>query len=105
MLKKRLEIELDRLIVDPGEGITAWKGQLWNEINAQILGPEDSPYSKGIFHLHLIIPDRYPFEPPHVRFITPVYHPNIDSDGRICLDTLKMQPQVIFFIIFFIFFF
>lgn len=32
-----------------------------------------------------------------MRFITPVYHPNIDNDGRICLDTLKMQPQVLVF--------
>jgi hypothetical protein len=37
---------------------------------------------------------RYPFEPPKVRFVTPVYHPNIDERGRICLDTLKPQPQV-----------
>ena len=35
---------------------------------------------------------RYPFEPPRVRFGTPVHHPNVDSAGRICLDTLKSPP-------------
>lgn len=26
--------------------------------------------------------------------MTPVYHPNVDNSGRICLDTLKMPPKV-----------
>ena len=35
----------------------------------------------------------YPHRPPSVRFITPVYHPNIDEQGRVCLDSLVLPPK------------
>ena len=83
------------LFLAPPHGISAWPcdDSCLLELQAQIQGPEDTPYCKGSFKLSVTIPKRYPFEPPKVKFITPIYHPNIDDAGRICLDTLKMPPS------------
>jgi len=43
----------------------------------------------GTFRLELFLPDDYPMAPPKVRFLTRLYHPNIDRLGRICLDVIK----------------
>jgi len=62
-------------------------------IKVQMTGPEGSPYERGIFELEVRMGERYPFAPPLVKFITPVYHPNIDDQGRICLSALKPKPS------------
>ena len=61
----------------------------YNEWTGYIKGPQNTPYENGVFKLKIIIPLDYPFKPPKINFITPIYHPNINSNGQICLDILK----------------
>jgi len=90
----RLKKELELLEKDPPHGICCWPEQdQIDRLSGQIQGPKDSPYEGGTFDLEVNISERYPFEPPKVRFLSPIYHPNIDTEGRICLDILKMPPK------------
>ncbi|CAI5730452.1 unnamed protein product [Hyaloperonospora brassicae] len=93
-MRRRMHREIAMLESDPPFGVSAWPIEdKLDHLEAQILGPDGSPYEKGVFQLDIDIPERYPFEPPKVCFVTPIYHPNIDDAGRICLDTLKTQPK------------
>ncbi len=82
--------ETERLFNDPAPGITAVPHEdNLRYFDVAIEGPIQSPYEDGVFHLELFLPEEYPMSPPKVRFLTKVYHPNIDKLGRICLDILK----------------
>ncbi|MCO5552629.1 hypothetical protein L7F22_006144 [Adiantum nelumboides] len=94
-LASRLQRELKMLLSDPPPGVSAWPcdGHNLTHLSAQIHGPEGTVYANGVFKLDIQVPERYPFEPPNIKFNTPVYHPNIDNGGRICLDLLNLPPK------------
>ncbi|KAM9343447.1 ubiquitin-conjugating enzyme E2 T isoform 1-T1 [Pholidichthys leucotaenia] len=90
----RLKRELQMLSTEPPPGITCWQTEdKMDDLRAQIVGGPGTPYEGGLFSLEISVPERYPFEPPKMRFLTPIYHPNIDNSGRICHDALKLPPK------------
>ncbi|XP_037706191.1 ubiquitin-conjugating enzyme E2 D3-like [Choloepus didactylus] len=53
---------------------------------ATIMGPNDSPYQGSVFSFTIHFPTEHTFKPPKVAFTARIYHPNINSNGSICLD-------------------
>lgn len=88
---ERLKKELKMMERNPPENCSAGPIEesdifTWN---ATIFGAKDGPYEGGVFKLSIKFPRDYPFKAPRCRFITRIYHPNIDERGAICLDILK----------------
>jgi len=55
-----------------------------------LAGPLCTPFSQGVWKLHLTIPPEYPQSPPTANFRTPIFHPNVDpQSGGVCVETLK----------------
>ncbi|SHO77857.1 E2 ubiquitin-conjugating enzyme [Malassezia sympodialis ATCC 42132] len=89
-LPKRIVKETERLMADPAPGIMAYPHEdNLRYFDVVMSGPAQSPFEGGSFKLELFLPEDYPMAPPRVRFLTRIYHPNIDKLGRICLDILK----------------
>ncbi|KAG6531100.1 ubiquitin-conjugating enzyme E2-17 kDa-like [Zingiber officinale] len=92
MASRRIIKELKDLQKDPPTSCSA--GPVAEDMfhwQATIMGPSDSPYAGGVFLVTIHFPPDYPFKPPKVAFRTKVFHPNINSNGSICLDILKEQ--------------
>jgi len=89
-LPRRIVKETERLLKEKVPGISAAPyADNARYFSVTIDGPADTPYENGLFQLEMFLPSDYPMTPPKIRFLTKVYHPNVDKVGRICLDILK----------------
>ena len=90
-LPKRLQKEIQRLKRNKqpdGISINVNPNNL-RHFFIKIETAKESLYAGQIFEIEMFITNKYPMKPPKARFLTKIYHPNVDKIGRICLDVLK----------------
>ena len=88
--RKRLITELKKLHEDPPTDVsgTPFDGDILRWI-CLIFGPPETPFEDGIFKLSVVFPEEYPSQPPIVKFVSKMFHPNVNADGDIFLDILQ----------------
>lgn len=84
----RLLKELQEVGKDDSSGVKArpvTEGNL-RHLKGTIQGPQGTCYEGGVFEIDIVIPNNYPFEPPKMKYVTKIWHPNVSSQtGAICL--------------------
>ncbi len=52
---------------------------------------EECLWKGGKYKFTFEVPYAYPMEPPKAKCETPIYHPNIDTQGNVCLNILRQD--------------
>lgn len=82
--------EMQELVSQPLEGIKVHlNDEDVTDIQAYIDGPSGTPYTGGVFKIKLVLGKDFPQAPPKAFFLTKIFHPNVASNGEICVNTLK----------------
>ena len=92
---QRIGRELKALARSPPEGVRllADENESVQEVFAEVTGPEGTPYDGFCFRMKLVMPADFPQSPPRGFFLTRIFHPNVSSNGDICVNTLKRDWQ------------
>ena len=101
---QRISLEFKDLQIKPFINFDVCVGlpNAWNIFKwwVSIFGPKDTPYRGGLFYLKVLLPPDYPLKAPEIKFLTPIYHPNVNNKkfpgeelGKICLPKLAFWKQ------------
>ena len=98
---KRIMMDLKIMKKKPAEGISVeFEESNALQLIAEVCGLKDSLFDGGKFKLQMIFTEQYPIKPPRVKFLTPIFHPNVYpqaegsdriSDGKVCLGKMLVE--------------
>jgi len=88
--------QLGELNKNPVEGFSAGLIDDEDIYNWEVLiiGPTDTYFEGGFFKTHLTFPRDYPVNPPKMKFVSEIWHPNIDAkSGDVCISILHAPGE------------
>ena len=85
----RLHSELKQINKDPNYFFSVSPDEndflYWKFI---MIGPPETFYEGGTFEGSIRFPKEYPNKPPKLKFTSEMFHPNIYSNGEVCISIL-----------------
>ncbi|WVZ19472.1 hypothetical protein V8G54_006794 [Vigna mungo] len=75
LFKEYHEVQREK-IADPDIQLVCDESNIF-KWTAFVKGPSETPYEGGVFQLSFSVSDQYPLQPPQVRFLTKIFHPNV----------------------------
>lgn len=86
---RALQLELKNLQTQPIEGFTVTcDDDNMFKWTVAIFGPPGTVYQGGYFKATLKFPSNYPYSPPSMKFLVPLWHPNVYENGELCISIL-----------------
>ena len=71
--------------IDGALNLTVWE--------YAIPGKKGTPWEGGLYKGQMIFKDEYPTSPPKVKFVPPLFHPNVYPSGTVCLSLLDEEKD------------
>jgi len=89
MAMKRLMSEYQQYVKDPNPyysiSISEDDMFIWDIL---LFGPSETIFEGGVFKCQFTFNKEYPNKPPDLKFLSNFPHPNIYTDGKVCISIL-----------------